>query len=186
MTRLIFLLEEYSMKVFLEGILPRLFPTLAFLCIPHEGKQNLEQSISRKLRAWRTPGDRFLVLRDNDGAECSALKARLVDRCREGRREDTVVRLACQELEAFYLGDPEALAQTLGDHSLRGLENRARYRDPDTVSNPSAALRELIPEFQKVSGARRMARSMVRERNRSSSFHALLTGIEKLCSETSG
>lgn len=56
MSRVVFLLEERSMKELLEGLLPRLFPGLPFLCIPHEGKRDLERSIPRKLRAWREPG----------------------------------------------------------------------------------------------------------------------------------
>ena len=60
MNRIVFLLEEYSMKVLLEGLLPRLFPELPFLCIPHQGKQDLEKSIPRKLRAWREPGGEVL------------------------------------------------------------------------------------------------------------------------------
>ena len=70
MSRVVFFLEEASMKLFLDGLLPRLFPGLQFLCIPHEGKSDLEKSISRKLRAWNVPGDRFVVVRDNDGAPC--------------------------------------------------------------------------------------------------------------------
>jgi hypothetical protein len=52
MSRVVFLLEEYSAKILLEGLLPRFFPDLSFLCIPHEGKQDLEKSFPRKLRAW--------------------------------------------------------------------------------------------------------------------------------------
>ena len=63
MRRIVFLLEERSMKVLLDGLLPRLFPDVAFLCVPHEGKQDLEKSLPRKLRAWREPGVRFVVLR---------------------------------------------------------------------------------------------------------------------------
>ena len=67
MSRIVFLLEEDSMKVLLEGLLPRLFPGLSFLCLSHEGKQDLEKSIPRKLKAWREPGVRFVVVRDQDG-----------------------------------------------------------------------------------------------------------------------
>ncbi len=74
MSRVVFLLEEYSMKVLLEGLLPRLVPDLPFICVSHEGKQDLARSIPRKLRAWREPGVRFCVIRDNDGADCRALK----------------------------------------------------------------------------------------------------------------
>ncbi len=64
MSRIVFFLEEYSMKVLLDGLLPRLFPELPFFCVPHEGKRDLELSIPRKLRAWREPGARFAVIRD--------------------------------------------------------------------------------------------------------------------------
>jgi len=50
---LVFLPEERSMKTFLEALLPRLFPDLAFFCIAHEGKSDLEKSIPRKLKGWR-------------------------------------------------------------------------------------------------------------------------------------
>ena len=45
MNRIVFLLEEDSMRTLLEGVLPRLFPGLLFQCVPHEGKQDLEKSI---------------------------------------------------------------------------------------------------------------------------------------------
>ena len=56
MTRLVFLVEEYSMKVLLEGLLPRLFPLLDFRCIPHEGKQDLDKSITRKSKHGANQG----------------------------------------------------------------------------------------------------------------------------------
>jgi len=63
MSRIVLLIEEYSMKVLLDSLLPRLFPNLEFLCVPHEGKNDLERSIPRKLRAWREPGVRFVPQR---------------------------------------------------------------------------------------------------------------------------
>lgn len=179
MSRVVFLLEEYSMKVLLDGLLPRLFPHLSFLCVPHEGKQDLEKSIPRKLRAWREPGARFCVIRDNDGADCKRLKENLVALCADGGRETTLVRIACQELEAWYFGAPDALAATYEDESLRRIGRRARYRDPDAIVQPAKALAKLVPEFQKVSGARRLAQALTRE-NRSRSFAALIGGIEGL------
>ena len=167
MNRLVFLLEEYSMKVLLEGLLPRLFPDLSFLCVSHEGKQDLEKSVPRKLRAWREPGVRFIVIRDNDGGDCRALKRRLTKLCREGGRDDALVRIACQELEAWYLGDDE----------LRLIGNRAGYRDPDDVQQPSAEIAKLVPNFQKVSGARKMALKLSRNRNKSRSFQLLIKGV---------
>jgi hypothetical protein len=182
MSRIVFLLEEYSMKVFLDGLLPRLYPGLPFLCVPHEGKQDLERSIPRKLRAWHEPGVRFCVIRDNDGADCKQVKANLVALCSAGRRGETLVRVACQELEAWYFGSPEALAVTFADDALRNLDRRARFRDPDAIVQPSTVLGELVPAFQKVSGARQLAQALTRE-NGSRSFQSLLAGLDRICQE---
>jgi hypothetical protein len=179
MSRIVFLLEEYSLKVLLDGLLPRLFPGLPFLCVPHEGKQDLEKSIPRKLRAWREPGVHFCVIRDNDGADCAVLKQNLIALCKQSGRADTLVRIACQELEAWYFGAPDALANAFGDVRLRGIAERARFRDPDAIVQPAAALTKLVPEFQKVSGARSMARVLTRE-NGSRSFRVLIAGLDRL------
>lgn len=184
--KVVFLLEEESLRHLLEGLLPRLYPGLAFQCVAHEGKSDLEKSVPRKLRAWREPGARFLIARDNDGGDCAALKRKLARLCEEGGRADSVVRIACQEIEAWYLGDFNALADAYDDERLRGIERKARFRNPDAVQKPSAALKRLVPEFQKIAGARRMATLLSPEENRSASFHALLRGIEKLQGETSG
>lgn len=180
MSRVVFLLEEQSIKVLLDGLLPRLFPDLLFLCVPHEGKQDLEKSIPRKLRAWQEPGVRFVVLRDNDGANCQALKTRLMDLCRDSGRPDTLVRLACQELEAWYLGDLAALGHSFSRSDLQKLQGKKKFRKPDDLASPADEVRKLIPEFQKVSGARLLARHLSRDRNQSHSFCILLEGLERL------
>ncbi len=182
MSRVVFLLEEYSMKVLLDGLLPRLFPGLPFLCVPHEGKQDLEKSIPRKLRAWREPGVRFVVVRDNDGADCRAVKQNLVQLTLAGGRADTLVRIACQELESWYFGAPHALANAFERPNLRRLADKARFRDSDAIDQPARALAEQVEEFQKVSGARRMAQALTRE-NRSRSFQVLISGIDGLAPE---
>ena len=167
------------MKVLLEGLLPRFFPTLQFLCIVHEGKQDLEKSIPRKLKAWAEPDVRFIVLRDRDAEDCKILKRRLLGLCKKAGRPETIVRIACRELEAWYLGEPGALATAYGDERLRGLGEKERFRDPDEVVRPSEALEELVPAFQKVAGARLMADLLSREANRSRSFQVLMEGIER-------
>ncbi len=177
MSRLVFLLEEYSMKVLLEALLPRVFPGLRFLCVPHEGKQDLERSITRKLQAWREPGVSFIIVRDNDNGDCYTLKQHLVELCKA--RPETVVRIACQELEAWYLGDPTALAQAFGNPRLAQIGQRARFRDPDAVVHPARALEELVPSFQKVSGARLLGSLLDPARNRSGSFRALMAAVER-------
>ncbi len=181
MNRIVFLLEEDSMRILLEGLLPRLFPRLLFQCVPHEGKQDLEKSIPRKLKAWREPGVRFVVMRDQDSADCHQVKTYLVQLCQSTGRRDVLVRVACRELEAWYIGEPQALKQAFPatrPSAFREL-GKSRYQNPDTVVRPSDIIAKLIPEFQKRSGARRMAAFLSRE-NTSNSFRVFVEGIEKL------
>jgi hypothetical protein len=177
MSGIVFLLEERSAKILLEGLLPRLFPGLPFTCISHEGKRDLELSIPRKLKAWREPGTRFIILRDNDSANCVDLKQKLVELTRGTGRAGVVVRIACQELEAWYLGDPEALADAFSHPALAALKNSGRFQDPDAVSQPSRALQHLEPGFQKISGARLMSSHLTRDGNRSRSYNVFIESV---------
>ena len=180
--RVVFLLEEYSMKALLDGLLPRLFPGLVFQCLPHDGKGDLEESIPRKLRGWREPGVRFVVVRDNDRSDCVVLKESLRALCADRPEQDCLIRLACQELEAWYLGEPDALAEAFGKESLRGIGAKARFRKPDDIPYPERALVQLVPQYQKVGSARVLANHLDRQRNRSPSFRAMMDGIERFAS----
>lgn len=185
--RLIFMLEEPSMKVLLDELVPRLVPGWRanehFLCVKHEGKSDLDKSLARKLKAWQTPGDRFMVVRDNDNADCKVIKQRYIRMCQSCGRSDTLVRLVCQELEAWYLGDLTALADLYGDQKLVSPAMQKRYTEPDQWQKPSAELDRHIPSFQKSSAARGMASRMNLDHNRSRSFNVFLQGVRRLADE---
>ena len=182
MSRLIFMLEEQSMKVLLDGLLPRLFGDLKFLWLAHEGKSDLEESIRTKLKAWRHPEDRFVVVRDNDGGDCVALKTALAALCSESGRPESLVRIVCQELEAWYFGQPDALSAAFDDPSLRKLGGKARYRNSDAITQPARQLSRLCARFQKVSGARLMAKRITYAGNKSPSFRAFVDGVARVSS----
>ncbi len=181
MSRLVFLLEEPSMKAFLDEFLPRLLPGLDFLCVKHEGKQDLERSIPRKLRGWREPGVRFAVVRDNDGADCQGVKARLLTLCQQGGRRDTLVRIACQHLEAWHLGAMDVLAIAYSRPALSKIGRKSKYSNPDALRNAAQELNRLVPEFRKVDGARRMGKIMPTQgnANRSRSFQVFVEGLRR-------
>lgn len=176
------------MKVLLNGLLPRLLPGWEegqdFQCVPHDGKSDLERSIRIKLRAWRVPGDRFVVVRDNDGGDCIAIKRGLAQLCEQHGRPDTLVRLVCQELESWYIGDLKALASAYPEHKLDTAGLRKRFAQPDTWRKPSVELERLIPEFQKRDGARRMAEHLQEERNASPSFRVFVSAVRRLATQT--
>jgi hypothetical protein len=180
MRKIIFLLEDPSMKVFLDGYLPRLIPGIDFLCIKHEGKQDLEKSIPRKLRALQRAA--FVVVRDNDGADCLVIKTRLQRLCEDGGRADALIRIACQELEAWYLGVPRILADVYHRSQLSGLGRKSKYRNPDRLGSPSSELVKLVPEFRKLEGARRMGVAMPLQEsvNQSPSFRVFVEGVRRV------
>lgn len=185
--RLIFLLEEASMKSLLDGLLPRLFPGWVegrqFLCVKHQGKSDLDTSIPRKLRAWRIAGDRFVIVRDNDGANCIDVKARLQALCLDSGRPDTLVRLVCQELESWYVGDLQALAKAFENPKLDTPALRRRFAIPDDWQKPSVELSRLAPTFQKGSGARAMAACLRETGNLSVSFRVFVDGVRRVAEE---
>ena len=185
--RIVFLLEEPSMKALLDCLLPRLFPGwvegVHFQSVPHEGKSDLDRSIPRKLAAWRIPGDRFIVVRDNDNADCKDLKKQLRSLCKKSGRPDTLIRLVCQELESWYIGDIAALAKAFDLPRLDSTAIRKRFALPDEWQKPSVEVKRLVPEFQKLRGARAMAEHLMPEQNRSHSFRVFLQGVLKVASE---
>ncbi len=185
MTRVVFLVEEPSMADFLNGMLPRFFPKLQFQCVPHNGKQELARSIPRKLRAWREPGVRFVVMQDQDSGDCHEIKSTLAELCQQAERPDTLIRIVCRELEAWYVGDIDAVSNAFPqtkEAALRQLRG-ARFRNPDKVMKPAKELAKLIPGFQKRRSARSMASVILRDSNRSRSFQVFVEGIQRLLEE---
>ena len=185
--RLIFLLEEPSMKSLLDALLPRLVPGWVIeqhlKCVPHQGKNDLDISVPRKLSNWRIAGDRFVIVRDNDNADYADIKARYARLCAQAGRPDTLVRLVCQELESWYIGDLAALAAGFKQPALNSPALRKRFRDPDVWQKPSRELSRLIPTFQKTSAARTMGVCMSLDHNSSRSFQVFVQGVRRLAAD---
>lgn len=181
MTQLVFFLEERSAKEMLKGLLPKLLPEgFEVQYLVFEGKQDLEKRLPRRLRAWQRPDALFIVLRDKDSADCVEVKQRLTQICESAGRSDTLVRIACHELESWYLGDLAAVATAIGPDSIVRQQMGRRFRDPDRLANPFQELKRLAPEYQKVSGSRAIAPCLSIENNRSTSFNVFVSGIQRL------
>ena len=110
---LVFLLEEPSAREMLKGLLPRVLPhPMQIRYIVFEGKQDLEKNIIRRLRGWRVPDSVFVVLRDQDAADCLTVKRKLARKCEEAGKPETIVRIACREIE-FIEGIRRAVAEAV-------------------------------------------------------------------------
>ncbi len=183
MRELVFLLEEESAKVMLDELLPRLIPgDIHHRCIPFQGKQDLEKQIVRKIRAYQNPEASFVILRDLDShADCKALKTRLMTLCSEAGHPNSLVRIACRELETFYLADLAAVEKGLGLPGLKRYQQSAKFRSPDHLGSPSKELSSLTKgRYQKVSGSRAIGPWLDLENDRSASFRNLVAGIRRI------
>jgi len=182
--RVVFLLEEQSMHNALQGLLPRIFPGWQeythWVAVPHQGKSDLERSIPRKLKSWRAPGDRFVILRDNDGGDCMALKARLRELARHKPSEYVLIRIVMHHLETWFLGDFDALASGYPEHDLTTLRQRAKFREPERLTNASEEIEKLIPGYRKTAGATRIAPHLNLARNAAPSFGVFVDGLRTL------
>jgi hypothetical protein len=171
------------MKACLEGLLPRVIPQeMSCIVIPHEGKSDLQKSIPRKLRGWNEPNVRFVVVHDQDSASCPKLKQKLIALCEEGRRPDTLIRIACRELESWFLGDPSAVESAYGRRVAKLQESR-KFRDPDSLVNPAKELNSLIPRYGKVKGAGSIGPRLSLDTNRSKSFQVFVQGVRRIVGE---
>lgn len=184
MSYLVFLLEELSAAEMLKGILPKILPEgINVKYVVFEGKQDLEKQLERRLKGWQQPNSAFLIMRDKDGGDGLVIKGRLAEKVKaSGKQEVTLIRIACTELESFYLGDLNAVEQGLGISNLAKKQQERKYRTPDALSNASQELQNLTQrKYQKVAGSRAIAAHLKTDgSNHSHSFNVLLTGIEKL------
>jgi len=178
---LVFFLEEPSAQDFLQAILPRMLPahiTPHFLVF--EGKQDLEKRLVTRMKCWLRPHSQFVVMRDQDSGDCNVIKERLRGLCAEAGCPNAVVRIACKELEAFFIGDWHAIAAAFKRPTLAANARKAKYRLPDLLGSPSAEIKRLIPSYQKREGARTITPHLDLNHNNSSSFRVLIRTVQEL------
>jgi len=180
--QLVFLTEEQSMEALLEVLLPKLLPAeVSCIIIPHQGKQDLVKSIPIKLRGWNIPA-KFVILHDQDSNDCYQLKSELVSLCNQAGKPESTVRIVCHELEAWFLGDLNAVGRAYNDPRIAGLQTRSKYRDPDKIINAKEELRKIAPYHQVISGSRMIGKymSLQKDDNLSQSFRLFINSIRNL------
>lgn len=175
---LVIFTEERSMKTVMHQLLPQLgvndFRVFAF-----DGAGDLEASLRSKLRKWTDSNARFLIIRDNDRGNCRARKQRLDEIVRSaGSTANYKIRIVCQELEAWFLGDPEAL-EAAGYLKVGSRPSFCR-RNPDDIVHPVHEMRRLAPDYNKGIGASKISPHLKISTNRSASFHNTVQAVRDL------
>ncbi len=197
---LVFLVEERSMEAFLQGFLERHAPEyVSYELVSFQGKKDLLANLEARLRAyskWIPEHYRMFVMVDRDSDDCLELKARLeetaaraglVSRSRAQNNEWQVVcRIVIEELEAWYLGDPEAICSAYPRIDRSTLRQR-RYRFPDSVNGGTWEAFEMLLQskryhrsgLRKIEAAGDMAFHMQPDQNRSPSFQTFYRALQE-------
>lgn len=183
--RIEFLLEEQSMANFLEIILPKILPhgfVLNENCFlrPHRGKSDLQKSIPRKIKVFSRFHEqaKIVIIHDQDSSDCVSLKTELEQLCHDNGDCPVLIRIACRELESWYLGDMDAIESVYHRFKADKYRNTAKFRNPD-VCNPSDELAKIIPEFQQGYASKTIPKYMNISQNNSESFTQFVRGLSK-------
>lgn len=187
------LVEEPSMEAALRELLPKILTGVTFHIYPFQGKADLLQRLPDRFRGyanWLPKNWRVIVIVDRDDDDCRKLKqqleqmateAGLVTKTRAGNKPYTVInRLAIEELEAWYLGDWDAVKAAYPRVSVK-IPQQAKYREPDAIAGGTWEAFERILKkagyfktgLRKIEAARTVASFMDPTRNRSRSFQVL-------------
>jgi hypothetical protein len=192
--RIEILVEEPSMEAVLKELLPKILPApweLGVNCFirSHEGKSDLKKSIPKKMKVfshfYEPTG--IVILHDQDSADCKKLKQDLLKLCTDNGNCPVLIRIICRELEAWYIGDFEAVQAAYPKFKAEKNKQKATYRNPNALVNASEEVKKLVPDFQKGSGAKRIAPhlSPSSTHNTSESFQQFLSGLKKFLEKNS-
>lgn len=196
--KLIVYVEEYSMAVTLELLLPKLLGDVAFEIKDFQCKNELLKHMPDRLKAYSSwlPANWAIVVlvdRDDDDAlqlkqilENMAAKAGLISKTTagSGKRFQVVNRIAVEELEAWFFGDWPAVRAAYSRVPAT-IPQKAAYRNSDAVVGGTwEALERVLKKAGYFSGglrklqlARDIAPHMDPTRNTSRSFQAFSGAI---------
>jgi hypothetical protein len=200
------LVEGPSEEAFLKRWFQRFLPQHALFVIPHRGKgrlpgqpeakpnprrEGLLDQLPAKLRAYGRAldptTDRVLVLLDLDSDSCLDLKGRLLallDSC--DPKPVVLFRIAIEEMEAFYLGDPAAIRRAFPQAKLRRMKGYVQ----DSICGTWEVFRQVIdatiedkPLWAEKMGIHLGVEWKGRNANRSESFRQFCQGTLRLAGE---
>ena len=189
--KLIVFVEEPSMEVALEQLLPKLMNDADYEIRRFQCKDDLLKNLPDRLRAyssWLPPTWAILVLVDRDDDDCHRLKqtlenmaaaAGLVSKTTAGNGNPFQVanRIAIEELEAWFFGDWLAV-QAAYPRVPATIPQKTGFRDPDAILGGTwEALERILKKsgyfksgLRKMECARTVAQHMEPARNTSKSF----------------
>jgi hypothetical protein len=196
MKRLELLLEEESSERAMRNLVPKIVkPGTRYDIRFFQGKSELLKNLPNRLNAYTQQSNlsdlRIVVLVDRDNDDCQKLKADLERIARKsgfisrtaagkGNLYQIVNRIAIEELEAWFLGDIEALlvAYPRLNQAFKHIRNKKEFNYPDIVSGGTwETLQKILQRagyypqgLLKLEAARKISQHMEPSRNKSRSF----------------
>jgi len=183
-THVEFLLEETSMENLLSIILPQILPEgyeLNVNCFlrPHQGKSDLKKSVPNKIKAFSKffKPSKIIIIQDQDSNDCVLLKSKLIELCETNGTCPILIRIACRELENWYLGDMNAIEKVYPKFKPKSHKYRAKFRNVDNCFG-SNELERIVEGFQKGYASKNIPNYMNLNKNKSHSFNQLISGVK--------
>lgn len=197
------LVEGPSERAFFDRWLPRAFAGHQFITHPHQGKGTLPKDhkapplprrfglldlLPATLRAYSASpemtDDGVLVVLDADDEDPGDLEKRIGKIVTAYAPARTMVRLAVEETEAYYLGDLRALKAAFPEADM----GAAKAYVADSIVGTAEKFGEVVGDdgLRKVLWAEAMGPRVTTDpaRSRSPSFRALHSGIRELVAAT--
>lgn len=199
--KLIVMVEEYSMKVMLELLLPKMLGEVEFQIIHFQCKTDLLDKLPARLKGYRyslTNDAVIMVLLDRDNDDCLTLKKHLENiainagfktktNVEQNEYYQVINRIVIEELESWFFGDWTAVRKAyprLAENTIR----KEAYRIPDDIRGGTweAFERELQKSgyfktgLRKNENARQIAQYMNPADNQSKSFQVFRDAINSV------
>jgi hypothetical protein len=181
------LVEEPSMEAALDHLVPAILgPDQSYRIHAAQGKRALLKNLPHRLAGYQRQDlteTAICIVLDQDDEDCRGLKSQITDMA-EAKGLLVLVRIAIEELEAWFFGDLNAIGSAYpGAESWIG--SRPQFSSPDRILGGTAeALERALRRagfhrggLPKIVAASKIAPHMDVEANRSPSFVAFREGL---------
>ena len=176
---ILILLEEPSAEELLKKFIPRFFPSLRCTYRHFAGVNNLLKRLEKTIRNHEDSSCPIVILCDQDEKDCVELKKIILGLCKKsGQYSRCAVRIACHELESWYLAQLDVVAQHFGVPEL--VRRQKNYQNPDNIGKPSEVMSRITKgNYQKIKGSRIMGEHLDSCVSRSRSFKCFVDTLKR-------
>jgi len=137
-----FLLEEESMRLALKHLLVKIIPDQQYKLITYNGKMDLQTSIPKVIPTLsKNTKARIVIVHDQDNHDCLELKNKLLNLSKNAYCP-ILIRVACKELESWFLGDMIAIEKAFPKFKSKKYVNKKKFRNVDHIQKPSILLKK--------------------------------------------